>query len=494
MTEAQLNALLLELLALPHETECVEFKHDYTQKEIGPYIAEYLSALANSAALHSKETAYLVWGIEDGTRNVLGTKFKPRKAKQGNEELENWLMRSLHPQVNFQIHEWAHGGKPVVLFEIPRATHAPVRFGSEAFIRVGSLKKKLKDYPAKEAALWASFARTPFESGIAKSDVPPREVLGLLDFSGAFDLLKIALPTNQAGILARLVEEKLIVHKPGGVSDITNLGAVLFAKDLSRFDRISRKSLRVIKYTGSGRTETEREWRDPPSRRGYALAFQAAVSFINSLLPQNEPIGQAFRTEVRMYPETAIRELVSNALIHQDFSVTGAGPMVEIFADRMETTNPGEPLVDTLRFIDTPPRSRNEGLAAMMRRMNICEEGGTGIDKVVGAIEVFQLPAPDFTAITTMQPGFTKATLFAHKKLTEMTAPERIRACYQHACLCFVMGTIMTNATLRKRFGIEAHNAAKASRLIGEAVDDGLLKPADPARGKKYASYLPFWA
>ena len=294
--------------------------------------------------------------------------------------------------------------------------------------------------------------------------------------------------------MTRLVEENLIVRKPGGVFDITNLGAVLFAKDLSRFDRISRKVLRIIKYKGTGRTETEREWRDPPSQRGYALAFEPSVAFINSQLPQNEPIGQAFRKEVRMYPETAIRELVANALIHQDFSVTGAGPMVEIFTDRMEITNPGEPLVDTLRFIDTPPRSRNEGLAALMRRMKICEEGGTGIDKVVEAVERFQLPAPDFTAITTMQPGFTKATLYAYRKLTSMTAPERIRACYQHACLYFVMGTPMTNATLRKRFGIEDHNAAKASRLIAEAVDAGRLKPADPKQGKKFASYLPFWA
>ena len=201
VTVAQLSALLAELLALPHETEWVEWKHDYMPKDIGPYIAEYLSALANSAALHSKDIAYLVWGIEDGTRNVVGTKFKPREAKQGNEELENWLMRSLHPQVDIKIHEFSYKGKSVVLFETPRATHAPVRFGSEAFIRVGSIKKKLKDYPTKEAELWASFSKSPFEQGIAKSGVPPEEVLALLDFSSGFDLLKITLPTNRGGHL-----------------------------------------------------------------------------------------------------------------------------------------------------------------------------------------------------------------------------------------------------------------------------------------------------
>ncbi len=491
MNDARLSKLLVELTALSDETEWVEFKHNNDNPE---QIGEYLSALANAAALLRRPVAYLAWGVEDETHKVVGTTFKPRKAKKGNEALENWLMRSLNPQVDFQIHEFSDKGKPVVILEVPCATHAPIRFGGEAFIRVGSLKKKLKDYPAKEAALWASFASTPFEIGIARSDVLGAEVLSLLDFSGAFDLLKIPFPSNQRGILARLTEEKLIVRKPGNVYDVTNLGAVLFAKDLNRFDRLGRKVLRVVKYKGASRTETEREWRDPPSKHGYALAFEPAVGFINSQLPRNEPIGQAFRGEVRIYPELAIRELTAKALIHQDFTVTGSGPMVEIFSDRMEITNPGEPLVDTLRFIDTPPRSRNEGLAALMRRMKICEEGGTGIDKVVAEIEAFQLPAPDFTAITTMQPGFTKATMFAPGKLSEMDSKDRIRACYQHACLRFVTGKRMTNSSLRERLAIDDENAAQASRLIRDSVKAGLVRLYDPDSRRKNASYLPFWA
>ncbi|MEO6811336.1 MAG: ATP-binding protein [Isosphaeraceae bacterium] len=494
MTETQLSALLIDLLSLPHEIEWVEFKHNFIPKDIGPYIAEYLSALSNSAALHSKDSAFMIWGIEDGTREVVGTRFKPRQAKQGNEELESWLMRSLHPQVNFKIHEWAHQGKSVVLFEIPRAVYAPVRFGSEEFIRIGSLKKKLKEYPTKEADLWASFSKNPFEKGIAKADLSSAEVLSLIDFAECFDLLKIALPTNQKGILARLDDERLIVARPGGRYDITNLGAILFAKTLTQFDRLFRKTIRIIKYKGAGRTETEREWRDPPSQKGYAIAFEAAVAFINSQLPQNEPIGQAFRTEVRMYPEKAIRELVANALIHQDFTVTGAGPMIEIFPDRMEITNPGEPLVDPLRFIDTPPRSRNEDLAALMRRMNICEEGGTGIDKVIELVEVFQLPPPDFKAISTMQPGFTRATLFAARRLAKMESQDRIRACYQHACLCQVSGKMMTNTTLRERLGVEQQNYSAVSRIIRETIAANLIRPFDTETSKRYMKYLPFWA
>ena len=70
--------------------------------------------------------------------------------------------------------------------------------------------------------------------------------------------------------------------------------------------------------------------------------------------------------------------------------------MIEIFSDRIEVTNPGSPLIDPLRFIDQPPRSRNERLASFLRRIDICEERGSGVDKIVTAAELFQLPAPEF--------------------------------------------------------------------------------------------------
>ena len=87
-----------------------------------------------------------------------------------------------------------------------------------------------------------------------------------------------------------------------------------------------------------------------------------------ALVPSNEVIEQALNVEMPMFPEIAVREIVANALIHQDFFATGSGPLVEIFADRVEVTNLGEPLVETLRFLDAPPKSRNEGTAASMRR------------------------------------------------------------------------------------------------------------------------------
>ena len=445
MTPVQLQAKLDELRALPGETEWVEFKHN---NEDPQEIGEYISALSNSAALHLKPHGYIAWGIENGTHNVLGTTFKPHKQKgAGNEDLEPWLARLLSPRIHFSIHEFIAETKSVVLFKIQAANTTPVAFSGREYIRVGSYKKPLKDFTEKERALWAIFSTTAFETGIARSGVNSGDVVALLDYEAYFRLMKTRLPDTQAKILARLAEESLVIPQ-GGVFDVTNLGAVLFARDLSQFGRLGRKALRVIKYKGTGRVQTEREWQDPPSKMGYAAGFEAAISYINSLLPQNEHIEEALRREERVYPQVAIRELVANTLIHQDFIVTGAGPMVEIFDDRMEMTNPGEPLVDPQRFIDTPPRSRSETLAGFMRRLNICEERGSGIDKVIFYIEMFQLPPPDFRVPT----GSTQVILLAPQTFAEMDRAERVRACYQHCALCWVSNKVMTNATLRQRF------------------------------------------
>jgi ATP-dependent DNA helicase RecG len=484
MNQQEFSTLLTELRSHSHETEWIEFKQNNADpQEIG----EYLSALSNAAALHRQETAYIVWGIENGTHNVVGTTFKPRRAKKGNEELENWLLRLLDPRIDMKIHEFQENGLDVVIFEIQPADRTPVAFSGTEYIRVGSLKKKLKEYPEKERALWALFSETPFEKGTARRDASSSDVLRLIDYPACFELLNQPLPDNRAGILEQLRREKVIDERGDDRFDITNVGAILFAKDLSEFDRLSRKALRVIQYKDRNRVETLRE---QAGTKGYAIGFEGAIGYINNLLPQNEQIEQALRRTVPVYPEIAVRELVANALIHQDFSMTGTGPMVEIFSDRIEVTNPGTPLIDTLRFIDEPPQSRNEVLAALMRRMNICEERGSGVDKVILNVELFQLPAPEFLVTD----SHTKAVLFAPRSLNEMDPQDRVRACYQHACLRYVSNEQLTNSSLRDRLGIVKKNYATVSRIIRETVAAGLIRAVDPTTSKRYMKYVPFWA
>jgi len=482
--DAYLVGLVRELCGLPRETEWLEFKgNNSNPHEIG----EYISALANAAALNGKAFGFLVWGVENATHNIVGTTFSPFEKKKGNEPLETWLLRLLEPKIHFRFFEVVIEEKPVALLEIGRAFRHPVRFKSEAYTRIGQVKKPLKDVPDRERELWRVLDQTPFEDLIAVEHVDADEVLRLLDYPAYFDSLEQPLPVNRDGIIEALDNDRLIRRCDAGGWSITNLGAILFAKKLADFTHLQRKAMRVIQYRGTGRTETVKEHEDG---KGYASGFTGLLEHINNLLLSNEVIEQALRKQVPMLPELAVRELVANALIHQDFFVTGTGPMVEIFDDRIEITNPGEPLVDTARFVDSPPASRNEAVASLMRRFRICEERGSGIDKVVFQVELFQLPAPIFEAPN----GFTRAVLFAHKPLTEMDKKDRVRACYLHACLKYVMRDYLTNSSLRERFGIEARNRSTVSRLIREAVESKAIYPYDPSAAPKLMKYVPWWA
>ncbi len=480
-----LATLLHGLLQQPAETEWLEFKHNNgDERQIG----EYISALSNAAALAGQRCGYLVWGVADGSHALVGTDFDPLQAKVGNEPLEAWLARLLTPSLTFRFRVERVEGVVVAMLEVPAARQMPTRFQNSEFIRVGPVKKNLKDFPERERALWDLFRQTPFELDVCLPEIEASKVLELLDYPAYFSLTEQPLPEGRDGILDKLKTERFVMLRANGRFDITNLGALLFARELAQFPRLGRKALRVVFYKGRNRVATERE---QTGTRGYAAGYKGAINYLNERLPRNELIGQALRKEVPVYPELALRELVANALIHQDFSVGGSGPMVEVFTDRVEISNPGVPLNDLQRLLDLPPRSRNEALAAVMRRLGMCEERGSGIDKVIHEVERYQLPPPDFRVAG----DNTVAVLFAPQKLTTMDSKDRVRACYQHACLMHVSNQRMTNATLRERFAVETGNSAVISRYLGEALKAGAIRVGNPeSASKKDRWYLPSWA
>lgn len=481
MKEQQLIELINNLVKQPKESEWVEFKLNFhSDEEIGKRI----SALANGAAIHNQDYGYLVFGVEDETHIIKGTTFKPKHHKKGNEELEHWLAQRLDPRIDFRIHEFAYDSqRNIALFVIPCAQNKPVDFSHVAYIRIGSITRKLADFPDKERKIWRKSGK-PYELEIAKDNLSVSDVFRLLNTETYFDLMNLPYPSDQNGVIDKFIHENLLIKSNG--YGITNLGAILFAKNLTEFETVQRKSVRVIVYKGKNKVETIRE---QIGGKGYSIGFLGLVEWINSQLPANEEIGKALRTESRMYPEIAIRELVANALIHQDLSVKGF-PMIEIFSDRIEISNPGNPMITPDRFIDSYI-SRNEKLADIMRRMGFCEEKGSGLDKVIFYNELYQLPP--INVIT--DENRTRVTLFSYKKLNDLDKKEKIRACYQHACLKWVSNEKMTNQSLRERFKIDDHNYSIASRIIRDALEENIIKEEDPeSKSRKYASYLPYWA
>jgi ATP-dependent DNA helicase RecG len=481
MNEAQLKELLTELVKQPNESEWVEFKLNFHSAE---EIGERISALSNGACIKNHPFGYLVFGVEDKTHLIKGTTFNAKSHKKGNEDLEHWLATRLNPRIDFTVHEFDFDDtRHISVYVIPATKTQPVEFLHHAYIRVGSITRRLSEFPEKQAKIWKKES-IPFEKEIAKDNLNAAGITKFLSTQSYFDLMKVPYPSNQGAVIDKFIEEGLVIKSKGYA--ITKLGALLFAKQLNDFESINRKSVRVIVYKGKSKVETERE---QIGTKGYAIGFEGLLEWINSQLPANEEIGKAFRKETRMFPEIAIRELVANALIHQDLSEKGF-PMIEIFNDRIEISNPGTPLVTPDRFIDAY-LSRNEKLADLMRRMGFCEEKGSGLDKVIFYNELFQLPPINVIVAENR----TRVTMYSYKTLNALDKKEKIRACYQHACLKYVSNEKMTNQSLRERFKIEDHNYSIASRIIRDSLEDGVIKEDDPeSKSRKYASYIPFWA
>lgn len=477
-----LISLLKELQALPNETEWVEFKSNLSDVNS---IGEYISALSNAAVLCGKTSAYLVWGVKDDIHEFIGTDFKITTSRKGGEDLEPWLARMLNPRINFQVYEFQYDNLDFVILEIAKASNEPTKFAGKEYIRVGSHKKPLKEYPEKERALWRAFENISFEEEAAITNVEKSEVLSLLDYTAYYELLGLRSPTNLDLVIENFIEDHLIQRMDNGRYIIANLGGILFAKNLSQFPTLHRKAVRVIQYSGKNKMNTVRE---QVGGKGYAVGYEGLISFIDSMTPTEEIIEKGIRKSIKHFPELAIREVVANALIHQDFRVGGTGPTIEIYSDRMEITNPGKPLMSTERLLDSPPQSRNERLASFMRRIGICEERGSGIDKTVFAAESEHLPAPTISVSS----EHTVVTLYKFKILKEMERHEKLHACYMHASLQYVSNEYLTNSSLKVRFDVT--DSPTISRIIKDAVGSGKIKPLDPDTAPRYMKYIPYWA
>jgi predicted HTH transcriptional regulator len=455
----------------PSENQRLEFKEAKNQFD-SRRLQEYCVALAN----------------EGGGILLLGIADKPPRPVVGSQAFPDTVAAAekLFQAVGFRvdIEEVMHPAGRVLVFHIPsRPRGTAYHLDGKYLMRAGEAL-----VPMSEDQLRRIFAEgePDWLEEHSMRGLDSQQVVELLDTQTFFELLKLPYPTDRAGVIDRLTRERLIDEQNSNFS-IRRLGALLLARRLEDFPDFARKAARVVVYTGTSKLDTKL---DQVGIKGYAVGFQGLVRFVMSQLPQNEVIEDALRKEVKLVPEVVIRELVANALIHQEFSIGGASVMVEIYGNRVEISNPGEPIVPVERFIDGY-QSRNERLADLMRRMHICEEKSSGIDRVVQAAEVYQLPAPDFRAGHRR----TVVTIYGPKPFEDMDRNDRVRACYQHCCLRYVTGEKMSNQSLRERFKLPEEKAETASRIIRDCTDAELVKLDNPESGsKRYARYLPFWA
>lgn len=463
-------------LQVPRENRRLEFKKAANSYDFEKTL-KYCNALAN------EEGGHFILGVTDALpRSIVGTQAFPTPGKT-----EQQLFRKLGFRVD--IEEVAHPLGRVLVFHIPcRPIGTAYPLDGAFYMRVGE-----ELHPMSEERLRTIHAegQPHWSEGTAERDLSAQEIIQRLDTQTFFELLQEPYPTHQEAVLERLISERLIVEQ-NGTFTVKNVCALLLAKNLRQFDTVYRKVPRVIVYRGDGKLETISDTATSADRPqpGYAVGFEALVAYVMSQIPQNEIVEQALRQKSKLLPEVIIRELVANALIHQDLEIGGTSPCIEIYANRIEISNPGEPIVPIEQFINSY-QSRNERLADIMRRCGICEEKGSGIDRVIETAEIHQLPAP----LLTTSFGRTCVVIHGPRAFSEMDQSDRIRACYQHCCLQRILHRQMTNQSLRERFGLAKGSSNVASQIISQTLEQRLIK-VDPTapNSKKYARYLPFWA
>lgn len=474
---------LLDSSVGPLHSECNELDWKSALSPNKERLVEHLSAFANLAG-----GGFIVIGIDNATRQPCGM---PQEAVDSAvTQLANLGRDGLEPPVRIDHAVVFWRDDNVLIVHVFEQTSKPVhRRGQSiehAWIRSGGTTRKAS---RQEIGGFILNSRPPrWEELRASSLLPVEAILGRLDIDAICAKLGRPAPDSAEEVLRWLADEKMIDGEGDG-GFVTNFGAIAAARDLKSFDSLARKRMRVVRYDGQNKVKTVDE---VTGTVGYAVGFEGLIARLKRVLPHSEVIREALRADVAVYPEIALRELAANALIHQDFTISGTGPMIEIFGDRIEFTSPGLllPGKSLDRLIGATPESRNEWLASAFRRYRICEERGTGFQKVVAAVELFGLPPIRVQAV---ENAFT-VTLYAPRSFAEMSPSERIEACYQHAVLKYLSNAAMTNTSLRARLRVSEQKRTQVSNVIADAVRAGRIRRRDVNSGDKFAEYLPYWA
>ena len=444
-------------------------------------LAQHISAFANQSG-----GGTFAYGVNNDA-----TLFTPSRdqAEEIISRLGNIAKNNLNISIKLDHASVDFEGEGILLVHVPEQSDKPVYLRGktiyDSYYRSAGQTHKMSRQQVH--AMLAASEGIAFEDRVSMTNLSSEQVIGLLDFSEFYKLTGKPIPTGAESI-AESMANYGFCQKDNGAWCITNLGAALFARDLRQFPSLQNRYVAVRQYKGPNNRDISAE---TFFYEGYAISLDKIVKYIMSLLEKTETIINPKRENKYPYPEVSIRELTANAILHQSFDVFGMTLAVEIFSNRIVITNPGTPLIDTNRFIDLPPKSRNDKMAQAMFLFNLCEKRGSGMDRAVAGIEAMCLPA------ITVEKGedFTRVRLFPLKKYTEMTKTEKIQACYQHACLLYEDGLELVNQSLRERLDMPKNNSAGASRIISDTVDAGLIKLSDKApESKKFSSYVPYYA
>jgi len=386
---SDLIALVDRLRGLPTETEWLEFKRNHADpQEIG----EYLSALANEAALCQQPQGHLVFGIDNATHAVLGTDFDAYATKaKGNQDLLPWLGALLQPNPGIAVQMVSHPDGRVVLLSVAPARDRPVAFAGKAWCRAGTSKTELHRHPEKERALWSRGDDWSAQAcrGATLADLEPEAI------AKAREQFLVKHPL-QAAALAQWDDQTFLnkarVLRQGAVTHAAVLllgrpeAATLLAPAVAKLSWILK---------GADNHELDYEHIGPP----LLLAGDRLLKRLRNLMVRALPSGTLFPQEMTQYDPWVLREALHNSIAHQDYRRQARITVVE-FPDRVRVSNAGSFLPGTVQTVieqDAPQLLyRNPFLADAMVELNMIDTQGGGIKRMFETQRRRFFPLPDY--------------------------------------------------------------------------------------------------
>ena len=355
--------LLETLLSYKDEYEWLDFKENWFSKD---EIGEYISAIANGAALCGKEFGYIVWGVNDATKEAVGTTVNFNKDID-NEPYKHYLARNLTPKISFETVEFKYNEARIVMLIIPQSKSIVTKFKNEAFIRIGSSKEKLSKYPEWEIKLNNTLVNGyPTIVNVAAPDYAQELTFEkLFMYYGAKGLtlrhdtfektLKLKNKDNKYNIMAYILSDQNEI--PIRVSIFSGIDKSAPLYSVKEFGNT------CILYS-----------------MDKILEYGDAINIIQA--DERNRISE--RIDVPLFDYEAYHEAILNAFIHNKW-LTLNGPQIGIFTDRIEILSHGGLALDQdiEGFYSGASIPVNEILASIFLQLRISERSGRGVPKIV---------------------------------------------------------------------------------------------------------------
>lgn len=351
-----LEEIVLDLINRQYEEERFEFKLDWFQPR---QLGEYISALSNSATMLGREYAYFIWGIDDLTREIVGTTFNYYQS-YNDEPYQNFLIRNLKPSISIEFKEIFINDKRIVVLIIPASKIAPTSFFNERYLRVASSKINLSSYPLREALLWQALslgAPSMINTPSPKQDLTFNKFLNYLNIHNIKynenykENFSLYTSDHKYNVLAAFLSDN---------GDIPLRIAHFEGKD---------KTSKLLSIKEFGLTSLI----DVIDR---IITYSESINIIKSTMKEN----RKYREDITLFNQDAFNEAIKNAIIHNNWNYL-ASPMITFYSDRVEIISFSSlaPLQTIEGFFKGISKPVNKELSTIFVLTHTSERSGIGV-------------------------------------------------------------------------------------------------------------------